>query len=194
MGNNPVNFNDPMGLSREEAILLACGPACSGVLPPRPIAPPVSGIPGMRGQGDLDGLFYIPPTSAPSGFANVTLPGSLPVMIWNTLGRGLIFNEEAKGSSGPAGILTPNGLPVGHVDGGATPDVRTVTPGQMDGIIDDLKGLGATPGSRGNYPGEWYNLPNNQGGFGVRDSRNSGRTVDVNIPGLPDVTKIHQKP
>ncbi len=38
-----------------------------------------------------------------------------------------------------------------------------------------------------------YNLPGDQGGFGVRDSRDNGRTVDVNIPGVPDVTKIHER-
>ena len=94
----------------------------------------------------------------------------------------------------PGDVLAPNGQPVGQKEGSAGPGVRTVTPGQLDGIVDGLKGLGATPGSRGNYPGDWYDLPNNQGGFGVRDSRGSGRTVDVNIPGVPDVTKIHQKP
>lgn len=102
-----------------------------------------------------------------------------------------IFSTDAPKT--PGDVLAPNGQPVGHVEGGATPDVRTVTPGQMDGIIDGLKGLGAKPGSRPNYPGDWYDLPNNQGGFGVRDSRQSGRTVDVNIPGVPDVTKVHQK-
>lgn len=91
-------------------------------------------------------------------------------------------------------MLAPNGNPVGHVEGNATPDVRTVTPGQLNGIIDGLKGLGAVPGSRDNYPGEWYDLPNDQGGFGIWDGRNSGLTVDVNIPGIPDVTKVHQKP
>ena len=103
-------------------------------------------------------------------------------------------SSSANAPKSPGDLLAPNGQPVGHVEGSATPDVRTVTPGQMDGIIDGLKGLGATPGSRGNYPGDWFNLPNNQGGFGVRDSKGNGRTVDVNIPGVPDVTKIHQKP
>ncbi|NMG68167.1 hypothetical protein GPA19_24875, partial [Azoarcus indigens] len=45
--------------------------------------------------GDTEGLFYIPPSRAPSGFENVTLPGSVPVTILNAFGRGLIFNEEA---------------------------------------------------------------------------------------------------
>src|SRR5262249_23604063 len=106
----------------------------------------------------------------------------------------LTFNEGADKPKSPADILAPNGQPVGHVEGSATPDVRTVTPGQLDGIINGLKELGATPGSRGRYPGDWYDLPNGQGGFGVRDSKSNGRTVDVNIPGVPDVTKVHQKP
>ena len=59
---------------------------------------------------------------------------------------------------------------------------------------DDLGRRTKVPGSRAKSPGDWYELPNGQGGFGVRDSRNNGRTVDVNIPGVPDVTKIHQKP
>ncbi|WP_431286656.1 hypothetical protein [Roseateles chitinivorans] len=90
-------------------------------------------------------------------------------------------------------MLTPNGEPVGHVEGSATPDVRTVSPTELDGIVNDLKGLGAKQGSRGKYPGDWYELPNGQGGFGLRNSKNNGRTIDVNIPGVPEVTKIHQK-
>ncbi len=43
------------------------------------------------------------------------------------------------------------------------------------------------------YPGDWYNLPNGQGGFGIRYSKDNGRSLDLNIPGVPDVTKIHQR-
>jgi hypothetical protein len=69
-----------------------------------------------------------------------------------------------------------------------------VKPDQLDGIIDGLKGLGAKLGSKGGYPGDWFDLPDGKGGFGIRDSKGNGRTVDVNIPGVPDVTKVHQKP
>jgi hypothetical protein len=102
-----------------------------------------------------------------------------------------IFSPGAPTTAGE--VLAPNGQPVGTVEGSAIPDVRTVTPGQMDGITDGLKRLGATPSSRPRYPGDWYDLPNNQGGFGVRNSPKNGRTVDVNIPGVSDVTKVREK-
>lgn len=98
---------------------------------------------------------------------------------------GLIRDSGADKPTAPGDVLALNGQPVGEKAGGAGPGVRTVTPGQLDGIIDELKGLGALPGSKGNYSGDWYDLPNNQGGFGIRDSRGSGRTVDVNIHGFP---------
>jgi RHS repeat-associated protein len=103
-------------------------------------------------------------------------------------------NRDAPRPKSAAEVLTPDGEPVGNVQGGATPDVRTVKPGELDEVIDGLKGLGAKPASKPNYPGDWFDLPNNQGGFGIRDSKGSGRTVDVKIPDVPDVTKIHQKP
>jgi hypothetical protein len=93
----------------------------------------------------------------------------------------------------PADVLMPDGRPVGEVRGSASPDIRTVAPGQLDGIIEGLKGLGAKPESKSNYPGDWYQLPDDKGGFGIRNSRNSGRTLDLDIPGVPDISKIHQK-
>lgn len=105
-----------------------------------------------------------------------------------------IYSQSGNLPRSPGDVLAPNGQPIGHVEGGATPDIRTVSPGQLDGIINGLKGLGAKQGSKANYPGDWYDLPDGQGGFGVRDSKSAGRTLDVNIPGVPDVTKLHQKP
>jgi len=49
VGNNPVNRADPLGLSSQEPVLLACGVGCAGILAPKPVAPPVAGIPGMAG-------------------------------------------------------------------------------------------------------------------------------------------------
>lgn len=110
-----------------------------------------------------------------------------------------VFNSEADDETAPPAkpgdVLSPGGRPVGDVEKGATPDIRTVNPKKLDGIIDALKGLGAKPDpGKTRYPGEWYSLPGNQGGFGVRESTKGGRTLDVDIPSVPDVSKIHQKP
>jgi hypothetical protein len=96
-------------------------------------------------------------------------------------------------NNAPADILTPDGKPVGEVTGGATDDVRTVSPDKLDDIADRLKGTGAKLNPDKKYPGEWYDLPDGKGGFGIRDSRNNGKSIDINIPGVPDVTKIHQR-
>jgi RHS repeat-associated protein len=100
---------------------------------------------------------------------------------------------EGGKSTNPADILSPDGKPVGENVRGAKPGVQTVPPEQLTDIIDQLKGGGAQLDPNSRYPGDWYNLPNGQGGFGIRDSKDNGRSLDVNIPGVPDVTKIHQR-
>ena len=108
-------------------------------------------------------------------------------------------NETAPQTGGdakptnPSDILAPNGVPVGENVGGAKPGVQTVPTDKLTEIIDKLKGSGATLEPERNYPGDWYSLPNGQGGFGVRDSKANGRTLDVNIPSVPDVTKVHEQ-
>lgn len=89
-------------------------------------------------------------------------------------------------------VLRPNGQLVGNVVGGATPEVRTVSPAAFGNIRQSLSNLGAVEGG-GNvgYRGTWYTLPNGQGGFGVRNA-SSGPTMDFNIPGMPRGLKIHQ--
>ena len=96
-------------------------------------------------------------------------------------------------SNSPIDILTPDGKPVGEVAGGTTDDVRTVSPDELDKIADRLKGTGAKLNPDKKYPGDWYDLSDGKGGFGIRDSRNNGKSIDINIPGVPDVTKIHQR-
>ena len=205
VGNNPVNRTDPTGLMRSPYAGSGGGSWSSGA----------SGSSGSGGTGGAGGELtgggqsqdevqlamagvairvlgpaVIAVTPAAQKAAEQLINGVSGLKDW-------VFNEGADSADKPktpADVLVPNGQPVGQKEGSAGPGVRTVTPGQLDGVIDGLKGLGATPGSRGSYPGDWYDLPNNQGGFGVRDSRGSGRTVDVNVPGVPDVTKIHQKP
>ena len=164
--NNPYRYNDPDG--RASAALYVVGGLGVGLLM----------LPEEKrrqlGQSLADGI-----------------RGLYPILNENSAGQG---ESQASKPQSPAEVLSPGGQPVGNVEGGATPDVRTVKPGEMDAVIDGLKGLGARPGAKPNYPGDWFDLPNNQGGFGIRDSKSSGRTVDVKIPDVPDVTKIHQKP
>lgn len=89
-------------------------------------------------------------------------------------------------------VLRPNGQLVGNVVGGATPEVRTVSPAAFGNIRQSLSNLGAVEGGgNAGYRGTWYTLPNGQGGFGVRNA-SSGPTMDFNIPGLPRGLKIHQ--
>jgi hypothetical protein len=97
------------------------------------------------------------------------------------------------GAENPADIVAPGGVPVGENIVGAKPGVQTVPPENLTDIIDRLKGAGAVRDPNSRYPGEWYNLPEGQGGFGVRNSKDNGRTVDVNIPVVPDITKIHER-
>lgn len=96
-------------------------------------------------------------------------------------------------STDPADILIPDGKLVGENVRGAKPGVQTVPPEQLTDIINQLKGGGAKLDPSSRYPGDWYNLPNGQGGFGILDSRDNGRSLDINIPGVRDVTKIHQR-
>jgi hypothetical protein len=89
-------------------------------------------------------------------------------------------------------ILRPNGQLVGNAVGGATSEVRTVSPAAFGSIRQSLSNLGAVEGGgASSYRGSWYSLPNGQGGFGVRNA-NSGPTMDMNIPGFPKGFKIHQ--
>lgn len=89
-------------------------------------------------------------------------------------------------------VLRPNGQLVDSVVGGATSEVRSVSPAVFGNIRQSLSNLGAVEGGgNAGYRGTWYTLPNGQGGFGVRNA-SSGPTMDFNIPGLPRGLKIHQ--
>ncbi|MDN8618329.1 hypothetical protein [Variovorax ginsengisoli] len=173
----------------------------SGPMGGSPGYDPVREVPGgVQGTSGLSlPSFGTPPSWSDVG--NGLLNGLMtvsPLIGMGVIGANLMYNSGV-GSGGvnnpqsAADVLTPGGQPIGQVQGSATPDIRTVTPGQLDSIIDGLKGLGATQVDRPRYRGDWYELPSNQGGFGVRTSNNNGRTLDVNIPSVPDVTKVHQK-
>ena len=51
---------------------------------------------------------------------------------------------------------------------------------------------GAAPLSKPGYPGTWYQRSDGSA-FGLRNSRDYGRTIDVSDPNLPPGFKVHQK-
>jgi hypothetical protein len=72
-----------------------------------------------------------------------------------------------------------------------TPGIREVSSQkELDDLFEELRVHGTPTGSR--YPGSGYDLTG--GGFiGRRQSKKFGPTLDINIPGVEDVTKIHVK-
>ncbi|HCL4135299.1 TPA: hypothetical protein N2C61_006464 [Pseudomonas aeruginosa] len=108
--------------------------------------------------------------------------------------------RESKGgknqyaSFDPAEILAPHGKPIGESYGRSSPGIRTVSPREMDELIDKLKGMGAVlnPSKEG-YRGKWFDLPDGKGSFGIRISEDNGKTIDVEALGVSGMRKIHQK-
>jgi hypothetical protein len=90
----------------------------------------------------------------------------------------------------PEDILTPNGVPIGTPSTGGDPTIRNV-PGGPDAagqIFDQLSQGGSR--HHGDYPGTAVALPN--GGFvGIRGADTDSPTIDVNIPGILQVSKLH---
>jgi len=108
-------------------------------------------------------------------------------------------NGRAAASSGsqsvtsPVDILMPGGQAVGYNAKGASSEIRTVTTSELDDIASQLMS-GATQISNPGYEangGTWYSLPNGGGNFGIRTSNSSGKTIDLKIPSIPDIGKIH---
>lgn len=89
-------------------------------------------------------------------------------------------------------LLKPNGQFVGRVEGGATPNIRTVSNQDFSTLQSQLI-TGAKPvGQYSGGKGTWYDLPSG-GRVGVRRSDDFGLTLDVNIPGYPSGFNVHQK-
>jgi hypothetical protein len=96
----------------------------------------------------------------------------------------------AGGAPEPDEILRPDGKPIGR--SGESPGIREVsTREELKDLFEQLRIHGTPTSSR--YPGTGFDLPG--GGFiGLRESRQHGPTLDINIPGLRDVRKIHVRP
>jgi len=97
--------------------------------------------------------------------------------------------------SSMADILVPNGQPVGYVNTGAGPGIRTVTPDQFDQLQLQLMNGAQPTTTPSGYSGTWYQRSDGTV-FGIRESSGSGTTIDVirsNNPSLPSGFKVHQK-
>jgi hypothetical protein len=90
----------------------------------------------------------------------------------------------------PEDLLMPNGVPIGTPSPGGDITIRNVSGGpQAARDIYDQLSQGGTR-YHGTYPGTAVELPN--GGFiGIRDADTNNPTIDVNIPDVTRVSKIH---
>ena len=92
-------------------------------------------------------------------------------------------------------ILLPNGQPIGYVNTGACPGIRTVTPDEFSQLQSQLLNGAQPTTTPSGYSGTWYQRSDGTV-FGIRESSGSGTTIDVirsNNPGLPSGFKVHQK-
>jgi hypothetical protein len=87
-------------------------------------------------------------------------------------------------------ILMPGGSPIGTASFGGDETIRDMLGGQVVAreIYRQLA-AGGTP-YRGRYPGTAVEFPD--GGFvGIRGADTDNPTIDINLPGIPEVTKLH---
>jgi hypothetical protein len=87
-------------------------------------------------------------------------------------------------------ILVPAGGPIGTPSLGGDETIRDVPGGQVAALeIYNQLASGGTP-YRGRYPGTAVEFPD--GGFvGIRGADTDNPIIDINLPGIPEVTKLH---
>jgi hypothetical protein len=86
-------------------------------------------------------------------------------------------------------ILAPTGKPVGTVNTGVIPEVRTVTSDELQKLNGQML-QGAIPVGKPGYPGSWYQRADGSF-FGVRGGP-TAPTIDVDDRTLPPGFKVHQ--
>jgi len=89
-------------------------------------------------------------------------------------------------------LLKPGGEFVGSVRKGAPVEIRTVPSSDFPTLQQELLAGAKPSGTYAGGKGIWYNLANG-GRVGVRSSKESGLTLDIDIPGLPKGFKVHQQ-
>jgi hypothetical protein len=100
---------------------------------------------------------------------------------------GRVLPRMAGGAPLPEEIIRPGGSLIGRA--GRSPGIREVdTPGEVDDLFEQIR-IHGTP-TKSAYAGEGYDLPG--GGFvGRRISEKYGPTLDLNLPGVEDIFKVH---
>ncbi len=96
-------------------------------------------------------------------------------------------------SETPEDVLKPGGNLIGTPGDSSDPTIRNV-PGGEDAAEDIFFRLGenGTENTPSGYPGIGVDLPDDEGWIGIRPESNSGGpAVDVNIPSIPEISKIH---
>ena len=210
VGNDPLNLVDPFGFAADSPSGVAASssqnapsssqnntpftttetPATPVIAAPvipttalavsSPVGSDASGI--NLGNGSSSGLFQLAAMSEEE-----------------RLRVGRPFIGEAGGGAGGTpptlgNILAPSGQPIGSVNPGATPNIRTVTPSEFYATRFDLL-QGAIPTTAPpRYPGVAFERPDGTV-IGIRNSSN-GPTIDVirsNDPLIGPDFKVHQK-
>ena len=100
----------------------------------------------------------------------------------------LLGSEESadEAATSAVDILKPGGNIIGEE--GESEGVRTLSSSEMDNVFSRLADLGEPTAAK--YPGVGYDLPDD-GFAGIRTSDQYGKTLDVNVKGVEEVTKFH---
>ncbi|WP_345817682.1 filamentous hemagglutinin N-terminal domain-containing protein (plasmid) [Paraburkholderia sp. PREW-6R] len=150
------------------------------------------GTTGKPGQQSEAEKVTVPIVQSSGGAIDEEQAGDVPVAGKGTAAAAVAGTTNSGSTSD---ILVPNGQPVGYVNPGAGPGIRTVTPEQFGQLQSQLLD-GATPVTTpSGYAGTWYQRADGTV-FGIRTSAGSGTTIDViksNNSSLPPGFKVHQK-
>jgi hypothetical protein len=104
-------------------------------------------------------------------------------------------NDSGAAPRSTSEILMPNGKPVGYDFGRARPFSRTVTPDEFVQLHNNLKEGAVQIQTGAGYDGIWYKRSDGAV-FGVRQSLDSGLTIDIIESGNSNVSrrfKVHQR-
>jgi RHS repeat-associated protein len=204
VGNDPLNLVDPYGFTADTP---------SGMNVPSSsqngssfAAPETSTAPAPSNPESV-----VPVASVGSGLSNLipsqNLSSSQPTQAFQLAAMsseererlGRPFIGEGGGGAGGApptlgSILAPGGQPIGSVNPGASPNIRTVSPSEFQANrFDLLQGAIPTTGPPG-YPGVAFERPDGSL-IGLRNS-STGSVIDVlrsNDPLILPGFKVHQR-
>lgn len=202
-GNDPVNNSDPNGhiwglVARGVVGLL--GALLGGTEP-------------ANAPSDRNEVVQQSRTETAGGMVSGALGGTIAGKVGGTVAQELFGKKkenqsesgkeaanteqrvQATNNPGPKNVdelLMPGNKPIGTVSGGATENIRTVSPQQFSQLQKELLNGAKQSGTYSGGKGTWFELPSG-GRVGVRTSSRSGATLDIDIPGYPKGFKVHQQ-